>query len=216
MAREASGFDAADGRVVIWVPALVGVGLLASLLLTVLALAPAAGTRPLDSRRSAAAVGPLPVGPPILRSAAAPAEQPSPGTTVSPPRRTGSAHPSPRPAASIPPRTALPADVTGRYRVVNSYRTGFIAEVVVSNASGGPRPWSVRLEFASTVGVIQTFWVDSQPEPTLRRSGRAYVFAGSVPVAARSSVALRVQFDRSGPDRGLVSCSTNGLTCGGR
>jgi Cellulose binding domain len=99
--------------------------------------------------------------------------------------------------------------------VVDSYPTGFIGEVRISNASGGPRPWTVRLVFGSNVGVMRTFWVESQPQATLRRSGPAYVFTSSVPVAARSSVLLRFQFDRSGSDSPPVSCSTNGLTCTG-
>jgi hypothetical protein len=219
--KQASSFDFADGQrdgLVVWVPAIVGVGLLAGLLLAVLAWTPVAGTSSPAARQRTAQATPPSAGPLIPQTPAAPGRLPSAGgrATLAPPRHIRPAPPpASRSAASNAPRTALPADVTGRYRVVDSYRTGFIGEVVISNASSGPRPWSVRLVVGSTVGVMRTFWVESQPQATLRRSGPAYIFTGSVPVAGRSAVVLRFQFDRSGPDPEPVSCLTNGLTCAG-
>jgi hypothetical protein len=219
--KQASSFDLTDGQrdgLVVWVPAIVGVGLLAGLLLAVLAWTPVAHTSSPTAGRPTARESMPTAGPLIPPSPAAPARLPSAGgrATVAPPRHIRPAPPpASRSAASNAPRTALPADVTGRYRVVDSYRTGFIGEVVITNASGGPRPWSVRLVFGSSVGVMRTFWVESQPQATLRRSGPAYIFTGSVPLAARSSVVLRFQFDWSGSDRKPMSCLTNGLTCAG-
>jgi hypothetical protein len=136
--------------------------------------------------------------------------------------------PTPPPRATIPPlsptpkrttarpRTTPPAPpppVTGRYSVVDAYRGGFIGEVLVTNPSGNPRDWTVRLQFPRGVGRLHTFWVDGAPPPELDRLGEAYVFKGRSPVPARGQLALRVQFERWGRDIDPTACTVNGTAC---
>jgi hypothetical protein len=214
---QASSFNFADrprGAIVPWIPAMVGVGILAGLMISILVWTPAG---PPASQPAAGPARP-PAGPSRPPAGAAPAAPPSAAAGLgiaSRPHAPSMPASATRSTAPKAPRKAPPVDVTGRYRVVASYQTEFIGEVLVSNASGRPRDWTVQLAFGSDVGAMRTFWVESQPQATLRRVGASYVFTSAVPVAARSSVVLRVQFDRSGRDNTPVSCSTNGLTCAG-
>jgi len=136
--------------------------------------------------------------------------------------------PTPPPPATIPPlsptptrttakpRTAPPAPpppLTGRYSVVDTYRDGFIGEVLVTNPSANGRDWTVRLQFSRGVGRLQTFWVDGAPPPALTRLGEAYVFTGRTPVAARGKLGLRVQFERWGREIDPEACTVNGKAC---
>jgi hypothetical protein len=137
--------------------------------------------------------------------------------TPSPPRYT-LPPPSPTPKRTkAPPRTTPPPPppppVTGRYALVDVYRDGFIAQVLVSNPSTRPRDWTVRLEFPRGVGRLHTFWVDGAPPPEFDRLGSAYVFTGRAPVAARGKLALRVQFERWGRDIAPTACTVNSTPC---
>jgi hypothetical protein len=224
VADQVPGFDFGDssrGSYLPWIPAIVGLGIVASLLLAVLLLRPAGGTdTPTAGRVTTPAV--QPPAAPVLTPV-----PPSPSASVTPrsvsPRPRSPAAPSrvatvataTRSAVAGAPRTVPPADVTGRYRVVSTYQMEFIAEVLVSNAWGSPRHWSVQLRFGSNVGTLRAFWVNAQEQPSMRRSGDSYIFTSSVPLAARSSAALRMRFDRWGPNIMPESCTTNGLTCAG-
>jgi hypothetical protein len=211
--RQAEGFDFADrprDALVLWVPTLVGLAILA-VLLGVVVWTPAAGTGVHGGTDQAAGTGPA-LSPSRVPS---PSSVPSAHRTSPRPAVSQSPRSAARSAVSKAPRTVPPADVTGRYRVVASYQTEFIGEVRISNGSSGPRHWTVRLAFGRDVGAMRTFWVESQPQATLRRSGPAYIFSSTAPVAARSTAVLRFQFNRSGRDNKPESCSTNGLTCAG-
>lgn len=225
MGRQAASFDFADSPrdTLVWVPALVGLGILAGLLLAVVAWLPADSGTPAGTGEPAGIGTPAGAGTPAATGT--PASTGVRGSTGPSPTGPTTASPSPpvsptpgsptRSAVSNAPRRAPPADVTGRYRVVASFRTEFTGEVLISNGSSGPRHWTVRLEFDSDVGTIRASWVEAQPPPTLRRSGSAYIFTSTAPVATRSAVMLRFQFERSGRDNTPESCSTNGLTCAG-
>jgi hypothetical protein len=197
---------------------MVGLGIVAGLLLALLPLT--WGDRP-----------PVQAGDQVTRSVdqvpAAPLVTTSPSLAAS----VGPIGPSARPRAPAPPtpaasraavakpprtapRTAPPADVTGRYRVVESHPTEFIGEVLVTNKWGSPRHWTVQLTFGDGVGTMQAFWMDSQPRVSVRRAEEAYVFTSTAPLAARTSAALRMRFERTGPDSAPAACATNGLACG--
>lgn len=136
--------------------------------------------------------------------------------TQSPPRNTlpplSPTPPKPTTAKPRPPAPP-PPPVTGRYTVVDTYRGGFIAEVLVTNPSPNPRDWTVRLDFPRDVGRLHTFWAEGAPPPELDRLGDAYVFTGRAPVAVRGKVALRVQFERWGRDIDPTACTVNGTPC---
>jgi hypothetical protein len=55
--------------------------------------------------------------------------------------------------------------------------------------------------------------VESAPQATPGRDGDAFVWASGVPVAARSRVALRFHFTRSGSGDRPRDCTVNGSTC---
>jgi hypothetical protein len=230
--RRADSFDFAEGgrdNLIVWLPALVGLGLLAALLLAVVALTPGGiGTLTGTDRRvstgpPAGAGAPAGTGTSAgtgtPSSTGAQGSSPLVGTgqeTASPAPRAPSASASAdRSAVAKAPRTAPPADLTGRYRLVASFDTEFTGEVRISNGSSGARHWTVRLVFGDEVGAMRAHWIESAPRAALQRSGPAYVFTSTAPVAPRSAVVLRFQFNRSGQSANPVSCSTNGLTCAG-
>jgi hypothetical protein len=147
--------------------------------------------------------------PAVAITTRAPAPTPAPNTLppLSPtPKRTTA---KPRTTAPPPP----PPSVTGSYTVVDTYREGFIGQVLVTNPSANPRDWTVRLQFPRGVGRLHTFWVDGAPQPELDRLGEAYVFTGRAPVAAKGRLALRVQFERWGRDISPTACTVNGAAC---
>ena len=103
--------------------------------------------------------------------------------------------------------------MTGRYRVVDSFPDGFIGEVLVTNASGADRDWTVRLRFGDAAGELRTSWVESAPQATPGTAGDTFTWSSGVPVAAGSSVALRFHFARTGPDEAPRTCTVNGVAC---
>lgn len=131
---------------------------------------------------------------------------------ATPPFLAGPAPPSS--AAPEPRRKAVttPPDVTGRYRVVDTYRDSFIGEVRVANTASRSRTWTVRLRFSST-DRLRAFWVEGAPRPALARSGDTFTFTGAAPVAAGKAAPLRFHFDRDGPVPTLTACSVNGTGC---
>lgn len=139
---------------------------------------------------------------------------PSPTPTASPlPRLSPTPKRTTAKPRTTPPAPPPPPPVTGRYTVVDAWQGGFIGEVLVTNPSGDPRDWTVRVQFPRGVGRLNTFWVDGVPQPALSRLGEAYIFTGSVPVAARGRLALRMHFDQWGRDRDPTACAVNGKTC---
>ncbi|MCA2217341.1 cellulose-binding protein [Jidongwangia harbinensis] len=134
-----------------------------------------------------------------------PAPEPT-ATTVRPP--------SPPPSRGRPAPTRPPAaPVTGRYRVVQSFADGFIGEVLIVNTTARDRNWTARLAFPGNVGALRTSWVESAPQATLGRDGDAFVWTSGAPVAARSRVALRFHFTRSGSGDRPRQCTVSGSAC---
>jgi hypothetical protein len=127
---------------------------------------------------------------------------PTVGPTVVP----TSARPSTRP----PPQQQASA-VSGRYRVVQSFDGGFIGEVLIVNASGVDRGWTVRFEFAG--GRLVTTWVEGVPQGTVRQFDGGFTYVSGVDVPAGGSVALRFHLERaSTTPRG---CTVDGVRCSG-
>jgi hypothetical protein len=193
-----------------WVVALIGLGLLAVLL----ALA-------LPSRREPTTLPPPP--PPFLPVPSAEAPPAVTTAPTAPPVSAASSRPpspersSARPVAPSRVRPATPpppeVTVTGRYRVVDSFGDGFIGEVLVVNATDRDRDWTVRLRFPDNVGALRTSWVEAAPQATLATAGDVFTWSSGVPVGARSRVALRFHFARSGSGDRPLTCTVNGANC---
>ncbi|MEV0215098.1 cellulose binding domain-containing protein [Micromonospora sp. NPDC050695] len=133
---------------------------------------------------------------------------PSSGPAVSPTPMAGPTVTATRTPTRVP---AGPPAVTGRYRVVQSFDGGFIGEVLVVNASGGPRGWTVRLEFSG--GRLVTAWVEGAPQGTLRQFGGGFTYASGVDVPPGGSAPLRFHLERaSTTPRG---CTVDGVRCSG-
>lgn len=124
--------------------------------------------------------------------------------TVGPPVASTSARPSTRPPQQ-------PSAVSGRYRVMQSFDGGFIGEVLIVNASGVDRGWTVRFEFAG--GRLVTAWVEGVPQGTLRQFDGGFTYVSGVDVPAGGSVPLRFHLERaSSTPRG---CTVDGTRCSG-
>ncbi|WP_422735866.1 cellulose binding domain-containing protein [Micromonospora sp. WMMD729] len=124
--------------------------------------------------------------------------------TVGPPVAPTSARPSTRPPQQ-------PPAVSGRYRVVQSFDGGFIGEVLIVNASGVDRGWTVRFEFAG--GRLVTTWVEGVPQGTVRQFDGGFTYVSGVDVPAGGSVALRFHLERAATTpRG---CTVDGVRCSG-
>jgi hypothetical protein len=196
-----------------WLPTVAGVVILVGLLVFALV-----SLRPDREER---ALPPAPVAtPPFLAGPSVPdASTPTTaaataGATLASPRRPSPSPPPPATRVVPPPRTAPPpAELTGRYRTVQTFDGGFIGEVLVTNSSAAGRTWTVRLRFPPTIGPIRTFWVESAPQATLKQDGEVFTFTGGAPVGARGSVALRFQFDRRTAATTPLTCSVNGTAC---
>ena len=116
------------------------------------------------------------------------------------------------PAVIRPPRatTAAPANVVGKYRVIESYGDSFIGEVLVTNRASVPQDWVVKLTYP---GSLRTSWLESLPQPTRVQRGNTFTWTSSVPLAAGSSGQLRFHFDRAGGSDTPDSCVVNGSPC---
>jgi hypothetical protein len=198
-----------------WSVVNIGVGIMIGLFIAAFALnrpgPPGPGALPAPPPTPAPTVGWRPFVPP--------ADVPT-GPTPVPPTVTSGAgsrtavHPGGAGRETTQPARPAPrSDVTGRYRLMNSYVDSFIGEVLLTNAAAAPRTWTVTLRFPATVGGLRTAWVESAPQATLRRSGPTLTFTGTAPLAARSSVPLRFHFDRTGPDVRPAFCAVDGAPC---
>ena len=116
-------------------------------------------------------------------------------------------------AVARPTSPAAVPTVTGHYRVTAPYDREFIGEVLVTNTGGQPENWVVELTFPDDVGDLRTSWVESQPQPTLTRSGDRYIWRSGVPVGPGASHALRFQYAHTGTGGRPRSCTVNGSPC---
>lgn len=179
-------------------------------------------------RNTAAPPAPAPAPPlePVQGVPTADEVEPSPTGTASPSATpSASASPTPTPTPSVShsaspavkppsaPVTTAPPELTGRYRVVDSFHGGFLGEVLVRNSASGERAWTVAVSFSSEVRDLQTYWVEDGPRPDVHRSGNQYVFTGDQPVRAGGRVTLRFWFDRTGGDGRPTRCSVGGTPC---
>ncbi|MEV4656333.1 cellulose binding domain-containing protein [Micromonospora sp. NPDC049301] len=133
-------------------------------------------------------------------SASAGSRPPTAGRTGGP----ASSRPANRPAQGAPV-------VSGRYRVVQSFDGGFIGEVLIVNAAGEDRGWTVRLDFAG--GRLVTAWVEGVPQGTVRQSDDGFTYASGVRVPAGGSASLRFHWERASSSPQV--CTVDGVRCSG-
>lgn len=190
------------GRLLPWLPTYAAVVLMLGLLVFALV-----SLRPSEPRRGALPA--LPVAtPPFLSGPTVPSPAAPSPTTPAPEA------PSPSPTAPTPIQAVAtpPPDVTGRYRVLETYRDSFIGEVRVANAADRSRAWTVQLRLPSA-GKLRAFWVEGAPRPALSRAGDTFTFTGAAPVPAGKAAPLRFHFDRDGPVPTPTDCTVNGAVC---
>ncbi|GAA3347827.1 hypothetical protein GCM10020358_64080 [Amorphoplanes nipponensis] len=166
---------------------------------------PLGGATPaaLVSASPAAASTPPPASPSPSRSASAsasarPTAKPTEKTTTKPaPRRTTAA---PRPPA---------ASFTAAYRTGASWERGFIGAVQVTNTSGQPRAWTVRIAYPAAAGVrVGNVW-----NAQLTRQDDAFVLTGG-PLAPGATANLG--FEASKQVRDAIqptACTVDGAPC---
>jgi hypothetical protein len=207
-ARPASGAAIASSP---WV--VVSIGVVVMVVLLVVALSAARGRRTYADIPPPDATMSLP-GPPVTgTSGVAPTVlpgAPTPGTSGT---AGGSGRPLPSattPAAPAPP--PAPSPVTGRYAVVNTFDGGFIGEVRLSNATGGPRGWTVRLTFPR--GRLVTSWVDGAEQGVGTFADGLFTYRSGVDLAPGASVPLRFHFEDTGTTR-PAGCTVDGSACSG-
>ncbi len=208
---------------------LVSVGVLVMVVLLVIAVGAYRGPGPEFS--------PAPPGPPAVavplpeRASSAGREasaRPSPAVPGLSPRRTdppspvgtasGAATGAPsRSAAPAPSRTttappAVAPSLEARYRVVNTFQGGFIAEVRIRNISRGELGWVARVEYPG--GRVVTAWLEGVPQGTFSGADGTLTYRSGPDLAADSSVTLRFHIEFADP--GPASCTVSGHTCSHR
>ncbi|MEU5553799.1 MULTISPECIES: cellulose binding domain-containing protein [unclassified Micromonospora] len=145
-------------------------------------------------------------------------DPPSEAGTPSPvPSRPGPATPEPPPVASAPPRSsappaAKPAPLEARYRVMDTFQGGFIAEVLIRNTSRGDLEWVARVEYAG--GRVVTAWLEGVPQGTFTGRRGTLTYRSGPDLSAGASVALRFHIEYA--DSSPRSCSVSGRACSRR
>ncbi|WP_244295272.1 cellulose binding domain-containing protein [Micromonospora orduensis] len=95
---------------------------------------------------------------------------------------------------------------------MQSFDGGFIGEVLIVNASGVRRGWTVRFEF-SAGGRLVTTWVEGVPQGTVRQFDGGFTYVSGVDVPPGGSAALRFHLERASvTPRG---CTVDGVRCSG-
>jgi hypothetical protein len=168
--------------------------------LTPASFLPAPSTSPADARPTAVAGSAVPPG-------TGPRTLPT-----EPAGNTPTARPSHTPSRTVRPSPSPPT-MSGSYHVLQSFSDGFIGEVLVSNVSQQPQNWTVTLRFPSSVGPLNTSWVESAPQASLSTSGSTYTWRSGAPVVGGSSVSLRFHFNSSGGSDLPSTCTVNGAAC---
>lgn len=148
-----------------------------------------------------------PTGSPSLPSpdtgGLAPATSQSPGQTATPTVTT-----------SRPPVTSHPqaeADVVGTYTIRASWPTVFHGSVRLTNEAEKPQAWTVILELPNSQDKIHTAWIDGQPPPVWKQTGRRVEITGSEPLPAGASVEPVFEVGSANP--AAVKCWVNGNPC---
>ncbi|MEV6814745.1 cellulose binding domain-containing protein [Micromonospora sp. NPDC051296] len=208
-----------------WILVSVGVGVMVVLLVVAVGAyrgpgpdfspAPPAVAVPLPERASSAG-----------REASAVPARPSPAVPGLSPRRTDPPSPTATaPAASEPASVASPpspapsrttapaaAPLEARYRMVNTFQGGFIAEVLIRNTSRGDLGWVARVEYPG--GRVVTAWLEGVPQGTFTGVGGTLTYRSGPDLAAGTSVALLFHIEFADPSP--VSCTVSGRACSGR
>jgi hypothetical protein len=196
--RTAAG-DSYQGRfeaVLPWSPAvLVGTGIVVGLLIWFLVVPVGRPPAPADPS-GLESVESLPTPPPA-----------APG-----PASAGLAAPDPTTEPAAPPHPSPPG-VAGSYELVSSFGDEFIGKVVIVNGSHQAQDWVVELAFMPDVDDPRAFWVDGEPHPAVHRSGSRYEVTGAVPVSGESTVILRLNLERAGPEIDPITCTVNASPC---
>ncbi|MEH0845876.1 cellulose-binding protein [Micromonospora sp. CPCC 205711] len=170
---------------------------------------------------------PLPGLPPMSPSRVA-ATLPAPVVPGLSPRRTDQPSPAGLPTAATPPPAssasgvalpparppAPPPPVTGRYQVLDDYGDSFIGEVLLSNADGRPRPWTVRLVPPAGSGLV-TSWLEGAPQGSARMADGVFAYTSGVDLAGGASVPLRFHFEHTGGETRPSACAVDGAACAG-
>lgn len=149
---------------------------------------------------------------------------PSARATRTPGERTvsPSARPTPSRASRAPSPTAGGGDaplavpppsspMSGRYRVVDSFRGGFIGEVLIRNSSSTGRDWTARLVFPG--GRLDIAWLEGAPQGTVSRTDDGFSYRSGRDLAGGASVALRFHVEDA--DSRPASCTVDGVACTG-
>lgn len=139
-----------------------------------------------------------------------PSPSPSPSLSLSPTETR-----SFESTAATPSRTTRPParNVTGQYRVLESYGDSFIGEVLLTNTTGAPQSWRVTVVVPASVTGLRTSWLESLPQPRHSVSGRTHTWTSTVDLAARSTGQLRFHFERDGGAVSPSSCTVDGASC---
>jgi hypothetical protein len=192
-----------------WSPVLVGIGVMVGYLVSTFVLPtddPLSQASPADTGVAQESSAP----PSASVSPPAPAEEVGlpPGQSAIPPQESP---PPPPPSPEPPPES--PPPLAGKYELEASFGDVFIGRVIITNPAPEAQDWTVELAFPDNVGELNTFWVDGTAQPDKDREGQRYIFRSAEPVDGRSSVALKVHFDRWGWDVNPTVCTVNGDSC---
>lgn len=189
-----------------WVVVLLGVGLMVVLLLFAV----------LSFRGSEREAAPVPAPPlylptlPAVSGTPVPSDSPLSAVSGTPSRSAGP-RVAPPAATSAAQEVRGTGNLTGRYRVLESYRDSFVAQVVVDNDSARSRDWVVELLFPGNVKDIQASSTGSGVSVT--SSNGHFTLRGTSSLAAGESVTLRLRFDRNGTVNQPSQCTVNGIGC---
>lgn len=199
-----------------WVVVLLGVGLLGALLLVAIV-----------SFRGPERQAVPPPAPPMLLPTLGPTASPTPASATSPVTADPTATPTPTPSDVTPspqPNSASPAtmasagppaggsgSLTARYRVQDSDRDSFEAELLVDNQTAQAREWRVELVFGGNVKGIQ---VSGGSGVSVETKGTGwYVVRGTSPLDAGDAAAVQLRFTRNGTGDKPGECTVNGGDC---
>ncbi|WP_346775861.1 cellulose binding domain-containing protein [Micromonospora sp. HNM0581] len=141
---------------------------------------------------------PAPDAPPTGTASVAAPPSPAPPSPVPVP----SASTSSRPAAS-------PASLDARYRIMQTFHGGFIAEVNIRNTSRNNLSWVARIDYPG--GRVVTAWLEGVPQGTFNGDGGVLTYRSGPELAPGTSVQLRfhIEAGRSRP----ASCTVSGQVC---
>jgi hypothetical protein len=192
-----------------WSPVLVGIGVVIGYLLWIVVL-PGGEPPPLNGSQGAGAVQQVP---PPATATPTPTPTPAPSDSPEPTDSPEPSSPEPDPTEPPEPEPTEPPDVVGDYKLAAKFDHEFIAKVVIVNNTDHPKDWKVRLDYSHDVDKLKAAWVDGSHDPAVHLDDGELVVAGAEPVDGDSTVVLKLNFVRSGPDIDPTKCLVNGVPC---